>query len=490
MQSALPRTGLRGAHGPWKQARDCSGLPGIAGKEIIDEAATCTKDGAKHTTCVDCGARVSSSIVKATGHRVDAWESISKENCAADGVRTGVCTVCQRECFDLVPAWGHQFTEWIENPTDYWAKNCEIVIPTCTTDGYEYRYCITCHIIESRFVKAHGHTPGEWQVKENATCTQTGIQEQFCADCEVLLTTSIIPVAKHTPNEWVATVDPTCCSDGKKEQRCSVCEELLELQTVPMMEHTPGEWATIIDPTCYSMGRKEQSCSDCGSLLEWQTIPMTDHFFVEIPELTVAPSCTAEGEKTYKCAESDCYATKREILDKIAHTLIEHERREADCEMTGYIVKKCVEQGCGYSTVEEIAELGHDYDDGIVVRDEGSVRYTCQRGGCGNTYVETISEIEISISVERNETVSGVVDVLHMKEYRISASGGYGDKAYLAELYNGDMLVETFSNATGDLISFAYRMGKNETDLYRLIITVEDEIGNRAEKTINLSGEN
>ena len=95
----------------------------------------------------------------------------------------------------------------------------------------------------------------------------------------------------------------------------------------------------------------------------------------------------------------------------------------------------------------------------------------------------------MSYTLERNETVSGVVDVRHMKEYRISATGGYGDKEYLVKLFNGDTLVEEFSNAANEAISVTYRVGKNETDPYRLEITVTDEIGNQAEKTVKLADE-
>ncbi len=463
----------------------------VAGEDIIDQAATCTKSGEKHTECVNCGKELSSGVVQATGHltnkqnwemiadatctdkgqrklhcdvcgevvkteeieslghQVEGWNTISEVSCTADGERTGVCTVCERECFELIPAWGHHFTEWLDNPTDYWSKDCEIVIPTCTTDGFEYRYCATCQTIESRFVKAFGHSAGEWQTKEDATCTQTGLQEQFCINCEVLLTTSVTPLADHTPDEWITT----------------------------------------IHPTCYSVGKKEQSCSECGGLLEWQTILMTEHSFVEITELAIDPSCTAEGEKSYECAESNCHATMKEILEKTAHTLQEDERYDADCDTPGYIVKKCSAVGCDYSENEAIDALGHDYDDGTVQADQKTLLYACGRVDCGHTYTEEIPEIEILISVERNETVSGVVDVIHMKEYRISASGGFGDKVYLVELYNGDTPVETFLNAANEAISVNYRIGKNDPDLYRLVITVTDEIGNHTEKTVDLADE-
>ncbi len=471
--------------------REISMAEHVAGEDVIDQAATCTKSGKKHTECVNCGEELSSDTIQATGHltdgqvwkiikdatctdngtrelhcdvcnavvkteeieklghTVESWDDVSEVSCTEDGERTGVCTVCERECFELIPAWGHHFTEWMDNPTDYWAENCEIVIPTCTTDGFEYRYCVTCRTIESRFVKAFGHTAGEWQTKEAATCTQTGLQEQFCIYCDVLLTTGVTPLAEHTPDEWITTVEPTC----------------------------------------YSVGRKEQCCSECGGLLEWQTVLMTEHSFVEIPELTVMPCCTAEGEKSYECAEPNCHATMKQILEKTAHSLREDERVNPTCETAGYVVKKCSAQGCVYSETEVLAALGHDYDNGAVQDDHETLLYTCQRDDCGNTYTEQIQKIQISISLERNETVSGGVGVRHMKEYRISADGGYGEKTYLVMLYNGDTLVEEFHNAANETISFTYRVAKNEPDLYCLVISVTDEIGNQSEQTVTFSDE-
>lgn len=662
----------------------------VAGEDIIDKDATCISDGEKHSECVNCGKVLPTEVIKAfghvsdnqnwettkdatcieegqkelhcdvcdmvfktdkiasLGHRVENWDWIIHETCTTDGEQIGVCTVCNLNCYQLIAAEGHHYTEWFVSPPDCWEQDCEIVIPTCTEDGFEYRHCPDCKTIESRVVKAFGHTAGEWKIDVEADCTTAGSKHQNCQVCDVVVSTEVIPAKGHTAGEWEIDVEANCTTSGSKHQDCQVCDVAVNMEVIPaqghtagewiidveadcttagskhqscqvcdvvvstevipaqghttgeweidveancttagskhqscrlcevvinrevvfatghstewgivkdatcteagvqkqvctvcdavlkqsviaILEHTAGEWSTTLEPTCYSTGMMEQRCSVCSKLLGSSTIPMIEHNYVEKTEQAIAPSCTEEGKRFYECTEQECHATmvktvektehvvlknaewttvtaatcekdgkrsancnecekvaKYEVIPATGHSMSEAIRANATCEQDGYIVNVCSSRGCNYTVTEDLPKLGHDYGNGVVQNNE-TLLYSCCRNGCDSSYEEAIPEIEILITVVRNEKASGSVDILYVNEYRVSAQGGYGELTYLVELYNGESLVETFPNTTDGAISFNYRVGKNETNLYQLVVTVTDELGNQNKTNFGLA---
>ncbi len=110
-----------------------------------------------------------------------------------------------------------------------------------------------------------GHNYGEWQVVNEATCTEDGLQERVCScgDKE----TEAIPALGH---EIVAMEGKaaTCTKDGAAEgSRCSRCKQVLQEQQVIPAGHTevviPG-----IAPTCTRAGKEDGSfCSVCGEIV-------------------------------------------------------------------------------------------------------------------------------------------------------------------------------------------------------------------------------
>jgi hypothetical protein len=123
--------------------------------------------------------------------------------------------------------------------------------------------------------------------------------------------------------------------------------------------HTPGDAVeeNKVLATCMIAGSYDSVvyCTVCGSEISRQTleIPVTDHTAETVP--AVAATCTEKG-------------------------LTEGEK----CSVCGEILKE----------QEEVAALGHKWDNGEVTKEatdteEGVLTYTCQNG-CGETYTELI----------------------------------------------------------------------------------------------------
>ncbi len=144
--------------------------------------------------------------------------------------------------------------------------------PTCTEEGITAgSKCADCgEVLEAqKTLEAPGHdyengtckncgdaqcTEHKWvdgDVIQPATCAKTGLQAQYCANCNEPGDDKVLEKLPHTPVTDEA-VKATCTATGLTEgSHCSVCEEVLTAQTVlPMTDHT------------YADGK----CSVCGDI--------------------------------------------------------------------------------------------------------------------------------------------------------------------------------------------------------------------------------
>ena len=81
--------------------------------------------------------------------------------------------------------------------------------PSNTTDG-------------STTDEAPVHSFGEWTTIKEATCTEAGLEQRFCAECNYTESKSID--AKGHTKEILAKEDATCVSYGTKEGfYCTAC---------------------------------------------------------------------------------------------------------------------------------------------------------------------------------------------------------------------------------------------------------------------------
>lgn len=69
----------------------------------------------------------------------------------------------------------------------------------------------------------------------------------------------------HTPGEWEVVKEATCTGDGSRQKKCTSCGEVVDKETIAATGHVWGGWTTTKAATCTSTGTKKHTCSKCGA---------------------------------------------------------------------------------------------------------------------------------------------------------------------------------------------------------------------------------
>ena len=264
---------------------------------------------------------------------------------------------------------------------------------------------------------SHTHGWSEWDVVNNATCSEEGLQERSCTCGEK--EQKKIDILAHTLEEEAACGDPqkctvcgvevaeakghtivvdeavaaTCISDGKTEgAHCSICNEVLVAQQIITAKGHSEAIDAAVSPTCTATGLTEgKHCSVCGQILTvQQVVSAASHSFSEWIVIK-EPTEATKGEKRRDCGSCDVYET--DVIAELAH---DHNRWEQTtlaavaptCTSTGLTEgKKCT--GCGETLLAQqvIPANGHDHEAVLTSPtcvENGYTTYTCH---CGDSYV-------------------------------------------------------------------------------------------------------
>jgi len=324
-------------------------------------APTCTQQGSKLYTCTVC-AQTKTESIGAIGHAEVIDKAVSP-TCTATGLTEGKhCSVCNAVLVaqTVVQANGH--TEVID----------KAVSPTCTATGLtEGKHCSVCNavLVAQTVVQANGHT----EVIDKAvspTCTATGLTEgKHCSVCNAVLVAQTVVQANGHTEVIDKAVSPTCTATGLTEgKHCSVCNAVLVAQTVVQANGHTEVIDKAVSPTCTATGLTEgKHCSVCNEILAAQTVvPATGHTYDQ-GVVTIEPTCTAEGVKTFTCHCGESYT---EALAIISHTLTHYPEVAPTCTENGcsayYECSECLktflDEACEYPLPKEymtIAALGH-----------------------------------------------------------------------------------------------------------------------------------
>ena len=242
----------------------------------------------------------------------------------------------------------------------------EVTAHTCTTDGYSTYTCACGDSYIADKVDALGHDL-ESEVTTAPTCTATGVETFECSRCDYSETKTLEMVA-HTPD------GNTDCAVATY---CTVCGT--ELKGAGDHAWNAGEVTTA--PSCYAEGVKTYECTVEGCEgTKTEAVAMVEHTWDE-GTVTTAPTCTAEGVKTYECTVDGCGATKTEAVAMVEHT----SDGNTDCS------KATLCTVCGF----ELKPAGdHVWNAGEVTTaptctEEGVKTYTCT--SCGATKTEAVA---------------------------------------------------------------------------------------------------
>ncbi len=270
------------------------------GDWTVTTEPTCTEDGEETRTCATCG-ETETQAVAALGH--DYTDVVVEPTCTESGYTTHTCSRCGDSYTDSETApTGHSFGDWTVTTE-----------PTCTEAGEESRTC-ECGAVETQTVAALGHTE-ETIPGKTATCTEDGLTEgKKCSTCgEILVAQEVIPAAGHSFGDWEEKQPATCTEDGYMARVCAVCD-FEERQTIPAFGHSYGQWYTVQEPTCTEEGIEERQCAGwmygCYHK-EQRAIPALGHSFGDWV-VTTEPGCGTEGVETRTCAL--CEATETQAI--------------------------------------------------------------------------------------------------------------------------------------------------------------------------------
>ncbi len=335
--------------------------------DVSSVAPTCTEDGYVVRECVRCDfVRVDYGMDNNTklGHELVS-HPYKYATCTEDGHNAYVeCTRddCGYTTFKAIPAYGHN-----------------MLPATCTLPSTCSRY--GCGHTEG---DALGHTAGD-----AATC----ISDQICTVCNTVL----VPKFGHVWSAWTPNDDGTThtrvCSNNTcddcvenadcngptatctTDQVCNACARVMNVAT----GHTPGD-----APTC----TEDQICLTCGEVLADR-----------LGHALVGATCT----EPVKCTREGCDYTEGNALDHVWSAWVSNNNgthtKTCSNDPTHVITLHCAStetvkcgvdvvcNDCGY-VIEEAPD--HDYL--VVVTDPtclvgGYTTYTCQREGCGHSYV-------------------------------------------------------------------------------------------------------
>ena len=342
---------------------------------------TCEKMGYSVFTCAYCGETYKGDYTDALGH--DYKAVVTAPTCNDKGFTTYTCTRCGKSYVDnYTDALGHD-----------WDAGTKITDATCNGAGVIEHHCKRCDATYLEAVSATGHKPGP-----KATCTEP----QLCLTCGAVL-------AKPTGHSYKSVVTPATCEKmGYTTYTCRKCGDTYKADYTDVLGH--DYVAVVTAPTCTEGGYTTYTCSRCGDQYVSDYTDALGHAWND-GEIIANPSCTADGVVVFTCTVCEKEHSERllatghfpgepatctepqlctvcgAVIEKAHGHSFKAEVTEPTCEKMGYTTHTCEECSISYTDAFTDA-LGHDY---VAVVTEptctemGYTTWTCSR--CGKTYV-------------------------------------------------------------------------------------------------------
>lgn len=258
---------------------------------FVDEvvAPTCEEKGYTLHTCTTCGYIMRDKFIEPSDKKHEYVVTVVEPTCTNEGYTIKICSICGDEVvYDTTPVQ-HTFGEWYETqaPTcfdsgmerrdcihcdEYVERTTEpkhtyeiaLTEPTCEDAGYYTYTCTVCgHSHVQPGEKAKGHVMGDWEVHIEQTCTENGVERQYCANCDHYVERAI---PKHHYDE-VEYVEATCDTYGYVATVCSSCGDKYIVSYIEPHGHDyHDDWHDSEDYP----GLEERECHACGKV-EYRT---------------------------------------------------------------------------------------------------------------------------------------------------------------------------------------------------------------------------
>ena len=162
--------------------------------------------------------------------------------------------------------------------------------------------------------QTHTHTPSDWIIDKDSTCSIAGSKHKECIECSEVLETETISITEHTPSEWIIDTESTCKTPGTRHKVCTECGDIIETGvTVVSEDHVLGKWNPYGE-TGSSCDSKMYFavCSECGES-KWREGTEYDHNYKTVK---VEPTCSSEGYDKIICSDCGKYTTANPVKKK------------------------------------------------------------------------------------------------------------------------------------------------------------------------------
>ena len=405
---------------------------------VVDKESTCFEKGEGYYKCLNCDSYKSEMIeIPLKEHELISYNR-KEPTCIEEGHEAyEACNNCNYTTYKELSSLGHSYKKEIILPTcteqgyttytchcgdsyvsdyvDALGHNHEAIItsPTCTEQGYTTYICHCGDSYISDYVDALGHI----EVIDKAvepTCTQTGLTEgKHCSVCnEVLIKQEVVEALGHD-YESVVTA-PTCEMKGYTTYTCH-CGDSYISDYVDALGHTEVI-DKAVEPTCTETGLTEgKHCSVCNEVLvKQEVVEALGHKYEEV---VTKPTCTEKGYTTYTCHCEDSYVS--DYVAALGHTEVTDKAVEPTCTQTGLTEGKHCSVCKEVLVKQEVIDaLGHDYET-IVTKptciEKGYTTYTCHcKDSYVSDYVDALGHTEvIDKAVEPTCTQTGLTEGKH-----------------------------------------------------------------------------
>ena len=174
-----------------------------------------------------------------------------------------------------------------------------------------------------------------------------------------------------------------------------------------------------IPATCEETGLTAKSyCTRCGTVFSAQeVIPEIGHIWADGAVIKEA-TCTENGIIVFSCTNEGCDKTREEPIYSKGHSITIDDKVSSTCEKDG-LTEGSHCSVCGMIIIEQetICSIGHNWDNGVVIKEPtcketGVKRYTCL--SCDSTFEEEIEKedhiIEYISELPASCTVDGLTE--------------------------------------------------------------------------------
>lgn len=149
-------------------------------------------------------------------------------------------------------------------PCTHENKKTVITAATCTEPGLEEIICADCEeVLEENTIEALGHDFGKWDVTEpihSVTKCEDGKKVHTCSRCNKK-EEEVIPVEHDF--ELTEHIIATCTKREKLVAVCKVCKTKITNEK-PALGHSYGNWTVTKEANCTEKGSKKHTCTRCG----------------------------------------------------------------------------------------------------------------------------------------------------------------------------------------------------------------------------------